>query len=108
MLAPRSLAPERSAVLTQILVFVDVLWHEVAKSLPYLNPIPEDPEKLDKTLRTAAAVAIQVFFHLEDPAQVLNLDLEGGRGGELQSGGGLDVNVRLVPCGGGDRLIHQD
>ena len=68
----------RSAALTRLLGCVDVLWHEVAESLPHLEAIAEDPDEPERARRTAAAVASRVFFHLEEPAQALRLALEGG------------------------------
>ena len=78
-LAPISLAPKRSAVLTGLLGCVNVLWHKVAESLPHLKAIAEDINKTKRAHRTASPVAIRVFFHLEDPEQALGLALEGER-----------------------------
>lgn len=68
----------RKHALAKLLGCVDILWHEVAESLPDLETIAEDLDLPLEMRQTAAAVASRVFFHLEEPSQALRLALEAG------------------------------
>ena len=71
----------RRVALEKLLECVDVLWSEVAESLPDLEAMAEE-EATDKEQqalsRLAAAVASRVFFHLQEPTQALRLALVAG------------------------------
>ena len=68
----------RAHALKKLLACVDLLWHEVAGSLPGLEALAEDTELPLPTRQIAAAVASRVFFHLEEPTQALRLALDAG------------------------------
>lgn len=68
----------RNHALNKLLDCVDVLWHQVAESLPDLEVLAEDTDLPLSMRQTAAAVASRVFFHLEEPAQALRLALDAG------------------------------
>ena len=64
--------------LKQLLGCVDMLWHEVAESLPELEALAEDTDMPATSRQMAAAVASRVFFHLDEPTQALRLAMDAG------------------------------